>query len=174
MPVVRALPVLVVPTMAAVAVDVSVDLGVPELHTPVIATMVAVPAPAAPATSNGRAVPESAVAPMAAAEFAVAVAPTAALRAAPSPATPVGTPVALPIALEEPSAPAVPAVGPSLSDAMVRDGKRVFYRLFTCLIVLLSEHRETRSQAQIREKTELTNQDWGFSLFGHWLYLLTY
>ena len=41
------------------------------------------------------------------------------------------------VALVAPVAPSVPAVGLSLIDAMVRDQKRV-YRLFTCLLVLLS------------------------------------
>ena len=73
--------------------------------------------------------PESAVAPMSAAEFAVAKA--APVLPVPAPATPMATPVALPVAL------VVPAVGPSSSDAMVRDKKRV-YMIFTCLLVLLS------------------------------------
>ena len=76
---VRAVPALVVPTMAAVAVDMSVDPGAPALPDPMLATTVAVPAlavPAAPVASAGRAVPASAVAPMA----AVDVAPTAALQ----------------------------------------------------------------------------------------------
>ena len=79
MPVVRAVPALVVPTMAAVNVDVYVALGSPALPVPLLLTMVSVPVPAelsAPVASAGRAVPASAVAPMA----AVDVAPTAALQ----------------------------------------------------------------------------------------------
>ena len=49
MPVVRAVLALVVPTMVAVAVDVYVAAGVPDLPALVITTMVDVPAPAAPA-----------------------------------------------------------------------------------------------------------------------------
>ena len=73
---VRAVPALVVPTMAAVDVYMSVDPGAPALPDPMLATTVAVPALAAPVASAGRAVPASAVAPMA----AVDVAPTAALQ----------------------------------------------------------------------------------------------
>ena len=45
--VVREVTALVVPTMTAVAVDMSVAPGAPALSSPVLATMVAVPAPAA-------------------------------------------------------------------------------------------------------------------------------
>ena len=74
---------MVIPTMADVAVDVSVVPWAPALPVPVLATKVAVSAPvalAAPVVSTGRAVPASAVAPMAAAVFDVDVALTAALR----------------------------------------------------------------------------------------------
>ena len=53
-PVVRAVLELVVPTMAAVAVNVTVYPGAPALPAPMIATTVAVPVPAAPAASAGR------------------------------------------------------------------------------------------------------------------------
>ena len=119
MPVVWDVLELVVPTMESVAVDVSMDPGAPELPVPVLLKTVDMPAPAAPMSFAGRAVPALAVAPMAATAFAVAVAPAAALRPAPAPATPVAMPVALPVALAEPDAPAVPAVGPSSSEAMV-------------------------------------------------------
>ena len=121
---VRAVPALVVRTMSGVAVEVSVALGASELTTLVLATTVAVPEPAVPVASTERAVPKFYVAPMPAAAFAVAVAPAAALRHAPAPATPVATPVATLVAA--PAAPAVPAVGPSSSGAMVQDKKRVF------------------------------------------------
>ena len=134
MPVVRAVPASVVPTMAAVAVDVHVSPGAHELPATVLATRVAMSAPAAPAESAGRASPASSVVPMAATAFDVAVAPEAPVHPAPDPATSVGLPVA-PVA---PAAPTVPAVGPSSSKAMVRDEKRVFYLLFTCLLVLIS------------------------------------
>ena len=67
-PVVRAELALVVLNMAAMDVDVPVAPGTPALPTPMIATTVDVPAPEAPAAivaSAGRAVPASAVAPMA-------------------------------------------------------------------------------------------------------------
>ena len=67
------------------------------------------------------------VAPIAAAAFAVAVAPTAPVLPALAPATPVALPVAL----------TVPVAGPSFSDAMLQYEKRI-YLLFTCLLVLLS------------------------------------
>ena len=47
MPVVREVPAFVVPTMTAVAVDVSVAPGAPALSSTVLATTVAVPDPAA-------------------------------------------------------------------------------------------------------------------------------
>ena len=53
-PMVRAVLALVVPTMAAVAVDVTVAPGAPVLPAPMLATTVAIPAPAAPAASAGR------------------------------------------------------------------------------------------------------------------------
>ena len=126
-----AVPALVVPTMADMANDVPVDQGAPALPSPLILTMVSAPATAAPVVPAVRADPASSVAPMAAAAFAVAVAPAAPVWPASAPTTPVATSVALPVA------PAVPAVGPSSSDAMVRDKKRVLYLLFTCLIVSL-------------------------------------
>ena len=46
-PVVRVVPALVIPPMAAVEVDVPVTPGVPALPALVLATTVAVPAPAA-------------------------------------------------------------------------------------------------------------------------------
>ena len=46
-PMVRAVTALVVPTMAAVAVDVYVAPGAPALSSPVLATTVDVPDPAA-------------------------------------------------------------------------------------------------------------------------------
>ena len=58
MPVVRAVTDLVVPTMAAVAVDVHVAPGAPYLYTPVLATTLAVPEPvAAPVASSVRVAP---------------------------------------------------------------------------------------------------------------------
>ena len=119
---VRAVPVLVVPTMVYVAVDVSLAPGVPELPSPLLATTVAMPVPAAqvsPVASSGIAAPASAVAPLAAAVFAVAVAPAApaALRPSPAPVTPVSTPVALPVV------PSAAAVSLSSRDAMVRNEK---------------------------------------------------
>ena len=135
MPVVRAVLALVVPTMAAMAVDVPVAPWAHALPASVLATTMDVSAPAAaPVASAGRATPSSAVVPMAAAAFAVAVAPTVPVQHAPAPATPVD----LPVALAAPAAPSVPAVGPSLSNAMVRDEKRVFYLLFTCWLVSLT------------------------------------
>ena len=54
-PVVQAVPALVVPTIAYVAVDVHVDPGAPALPLPVLATTVDVTAPAAaPVASSGR------------------------------------------------------------------------------------------------------------------------
>ena len=147
MPVVRAVTDLVVLTMAAVAVDVHVAPGAPSLYTPVLATTLAVPEPvAAPVASSVRVAPApaSAVAPIAAAAFHVAVALVAPVQPSPAPAMPMAKPVELPVvtaapaALAEPAPLVVTAVGPSSSDAMVRDEKRVFYRLFTCLLVLLS------------------------------------
>ena len=137
---VQVVPELVVPTIAAVAVDVPVALGAHALPAPVLEATVSVPAPAesvAPVASVGRATPVLAVAPMAAAVFAVTLAPAAPVRPALGPATPVQ----LPIDPEVPAmsdAPPMPAVGPSLSDAMVQVEKRVFYLLFTCLLVLIS------------------------------------
>ena len=105
---VPAVPALVVPTMADVAVDVYVALGAPEMRDPVLQTTVDVPSPVAQVASARRAFLTSDVVPMSAASFAVDVAPTAALRPDPAPATPVALPVvpAAPVAL------AVPVVGP--------------------------------------------------------------
>ena len=129
---------LVVPTMAAVTVDVHVALGAPALPTPVLATTVAVPAPeAAPVVSAGRAAPALAVAPMADAAFTVTVALAAPVQPTLVPVTPVEVSVVLVVPYAS-AAPTVPAVIPSSSDAMVRDEKRAFYRLCTCLLVLLS------------------------------------
>ena len=131
MPVVRAVPVLVILTIAAVDVDLYVALGAPLLPAPVLVKTVYVPVPAAPAepvASAGRAAPASAVAPIAAAAFAAALALAAPVQPDPEPATPVALPVA----------PAVPDAGPSLSDAMVRDEKLLLYPFFTCFLVLLS------------------------------------
>ena len=127
---------MVVPTMAAVTVDVPVAPGAPALPAPVLATTVDVPAPvAAPAASAGRAAPMLAVVPIAATAFAVADAPEAPVQPAPAPAAPVVTLVDLPVA---PATLAMPVVGLSSSDAIVQDEKRVFYWLFTYLQVLLS------------------------------------
>ena len=71
---------MVVPTMATVAFGVYVCLEVPALPNLVLTTTADVKEPAAPVMSVGRAVPASAVAPMAAVAFAVDVAPTAALQ----------------------------------------------------------------------------------------------
>ena len=81
MPVVRAVPALVLLDIADLAVDVSMAQGSPDLPYPVLVTTVAVPAlaaTAAPVESAGRTVPVSAMAPMApmvAAAFTVAPAP---------------------------------------------------------------------------------------------------
>ena len=135
MPVVWAVSALVVPTMTDGAVDVPVAPGAPTLPSPVLATLLAVPAPsAAPVASTGRAAPApvSDVAPMVVATFSVAVAPAATVQPATAPATLVETPVELSVVpmasavLAAPAAPAVPAVNQSSSDVIVRDEKRVF------------------------------------------------
>ena len=54
MPVVRAVLALVVSTMSALDVDVTVAPGAPALPAPMLATTVALPAPAAPEASAGR------------------------------------------------------------------------------------------------------------------------
>ena len=106
---------LVVPTMAAVAVYVPVTPGAPALPDPVLATTVSMPVLTALTVSSGRAAPASTTAPMAAAAFAVAVAPTAPVLPAPAPATPV----AHPVASTAPVAILATAVGPPSSDTMV-------------------------------------------------------
>ena len=92
--VVMSMPALVVPTMAAVAFDVSVSPGAPALPAPLLATTVAVPAAAAaeePMASSGRAAPALDVATMASVAFAAAVVSEASVRPAPAPVTPVAT-----------------------------------------------------------------------------------
>ena len=69
----RAVPAVVVTTMAAVAVDLPVDMGAPVMPDLVIATTVDVPALADLKEYSGRVAMASAAAPIAAAEFAVAV-----------------------------------------------------------------------------------------------------
>ena len=71
---------MVFPTMATVPVGVYVCLEAPALPTLMLTTTVAVQELPAPVASAGRAVPASAVAPMAAMAFAVDMAPTAPLQ----------------------------------------------------------------------------------------------
>ena len=103
MPVVRAVPTLVVTAMAAMAFDLPVDLEAPLMPAPVLADTVDVPVLVALKESSGRVVMASAAVPMVAAEFSVAVA--------------AATPVALPVV------PSAAAVSLSSRDAMVRNEK---------------------------------------------------
>ena len=67
---------MVIPTMAAVAVNEPLDPRAYALLSPVLTTTVSVPAPTeAPVASAGRAAPALAVAPMAAAAFTVTAVP---------------------------------------------------------------------------------------------------
>ena len=116
---VQAVPALVVLTMASVTVDVPVAPKAPALPDLVIATMVAVPAPAAaPVASAGRTAPALSVVPMEATAFAVAVAPAATVQRTPASMTLLSTTVELPIV---PAVPAASVLGPSSSNAMVRN-----------------------------------------------------
>ena len=75
-----AVPVLVVPTMSSVAVDVPVAPWEPALPAPVLVATVAVPAPGAPVAPvayTGRVALELAVVPMATSVFDLSIVPVA-------------------------------------------------------------------------------------------------
>ena len=98
---VRAVPVLVVMTMAVVDVNLPVALGAPMMPAPVLAATVDIPDMVALVASSVRLAPPvaSTAVPMAAAEFAMAVAPPAPLLSALDPVLSTlatVTPVALP------------------------------------------------------------------------------
>ena len=149
-------PAVVVTTVSDEAADLPVALAEPVLNAPVLAMAVDVSVLAATAATPRRAVP------MAAAEFAVAVALEAPVLPAPVPAMPVVLPVA----------PEAPSVGPSLSNSMVQNEKR----WFTCNLPVYLANTARKYQGQ-KSDTKLSRKralGCYFSLCGHWSCLLAY